>query len=86
MSRYQLQPLPEYEGVYEIAVGWDPPLNTFFAQVLHLDDDMADEHGEVLWIGGMPTEIHDHGKVIDAVRPYAVIPPDLAFKLYGDAN
>ena len=33
MSRYSLKPLPEHSGIFEVAVGWDPGLGTFFAIV-----------------------------------------------------
>lgn len=86
MSRYELDPLPEFEGTHRIAVGWDQPLCTFFATVFLTDPDAGDQAAEVLWIGATFREISDHEIVIKAVQPYAVIPDDLAFNLYGDAN
>lgn len=85
MSRHVLPALTGNEQ-YKIVVGWDPPLNTFFAQVLYVDDDQADEHGEVLWIGASFNEIHNHETVIDAVRPYAEIPATLAYDIYAEAH
>ncbi len=85
MSRHALTALPECQG-YEIAVGWDPPLSTFFAYVGYVDDERADLYGEVLWIGTRPGEITDHARVINAVRHYAHIPDDLGARLYGEAH
>ncbi len=50
MSRYRLSEHP-----LEIVVGWDPPLQTFFLQIL---DPAKDEEEEiVLWLGMSPGEL-----------------------------
>ena len=50
----------------EIAVGWDPGLDTYFAVVVTNDYD-----NPILWIGTSPREIQDPQPVIKAITPYA---------------
>ncbi|GGN39789.1 hypothetical protein FHR83_006641 [Actinoplanes campanulatus] len=80
MTRHELTS----DGGFEVVVGWDRPLNTFFAQVF--DVHKPEDDAEVLWIGVSLREIHDPQQVIDAVRPYAQIPADLEFRLYQEAH
>lgn len=47
MSRHDI---PTVEGV-TVVVGWDPPLQTFFGQVYHPEDD--EDAGPRLWVGVM---------------------------------
>ncbi|MEU5436417.1 hypothetical protein AB0G73_23985 [Streptomyces sp. NPDC020719] len=82
MSAHELTPhsgAPEHRIV---RVGWDAALSTFFAQVLDEDDD---EILDVVWLGTDPLEISDPGTVIDAVRPYANVPDNLAKALADEA-
>lgn len=76
-SRIRLQP---WSAVLhpdrEVYVGWDDPLQTYFAQVF----DGTDEHGEdrlTVDVGGSVGDITYPGGAIAAVRPYAEIPQDL---------
>ncbi|WP_083224757.1 hypothetical protein [Sphingomonas panacis] len=82
MSRHLLQPVV---GVLpypsSIAIGWDPPLATFFAIVSRSNDD---EDNMLLWIGTHYAELPEPDAAIDAVRPYAVIPDDLKSNLESD--
>lgn len=56
MSRYSLKPLPHCADLFEVAVGWDPGLETFFVMVFGLADAGCDP--EVLhWLGGQPSQI-----------------------------
>ncbi|MBN9743593.1 hypothetical protein DMP23_21360 [Amycolatopsis sp. A1MSW2902] len=60
----------------EVYVGWDDPLQTYFAQVR----DGTDEHGEdrlTVDVGGGFGDITYPGGAIAAIRPYAEIPEDL---------
>lgn len=70
--------------MYEVTVGWDDPLETYFAQVV--DPNAEDEDDSMrLWVGGEPK---DKVTTVDALREriyeYAMIPEDIAEKLYQD--
>ena len=69
-----------------VIVGWDPPLNTFFAQVWNRSLEPDDPAAEVLWVGIAYGEIHDPEQVCDAVAPWAKVPDGLVGKLYGEAH
>ncbi|MFJ5120945.1 hypothetical protein [Kitasatospora sp. NPDC088548] len=82
MSRRQLKPLPDAENL-AIAIGWDGPLSTFYAQVLDIEADEEDQ--EVLWEGTDPYQHPDPRPLIDLLRRYAEIPDGLADDLNRDA-
>jgi len=81
MSRHDLQPL---DPTHDVVVGWDPPLHTFFAQVLDTKVDEADDNYEVVWIGTSYGEVPDPAAVIAAVRPFATIADELCRTLQVD--
>ncbi len=74
MSRHELVPL---NPAHEVAVGWDRPLHTFFAQVLDVEADEDSDDRMILWIGADFGAVPDPATAVDAVRPFAVIPADL---------
>jgi len=87
MSRYEPQARAEAVGAHgplTIAVGWDAPLNTYFAAVHRNDDDVDDEHREILWIGTTYGEIAEPETVIDAIIRFADVDGDLAGTLCDD--
>jgi len=47
MSRYSLKPLPRRSDLYEVAVGWDPALETYFvvAALALLSTDWSQRSG-----------------------------------------
>ena len=62
----------------DIIVGWDPPLETFFAQVTRTD--LSADTGEdqiVLWIGTASNEIEQAESLIGPLAPYGAVPPTL---------
>ncbi|CAM06187.1 hypothetical protein A8924_7388 [Saccharopolyspora erythraea NRRL 2338] len=78
MSRHRLEPRNP-NNVREVVVGWDSPMRTFYAVV--------EDHS-----GAIPVDLGDSiepvlrpGAVLDAVRPYAAIPPGLDDELLRDA-
>ena len=80
MSRHALDP---FEARHDVVVGWDSPLNTFFAQVL--DTEAGDDLDyEVLWIGTSFDEVPDPAGVISAIRPFAAVPDGLLATLQQD--
>jgi hypothetical protein len=57
MSRYIFLP-PRWSAHMELAVGWDPALETYFAHVM--DHSLQrDDDGVIEWIGGLPPHYRD---------------------------
>ncbi len=82
MSRHIVQ---ARDKKYEIVLGWDSPLNTYFAQVY--DRSIEDEDDQlILWEAGTPKPIHDLEQLTRIVWKYAVVPQDILTRLYRDAN
>ena len=71
MSRYVL---PAHDPTLRVTVGWDPPLQTFFGQVVrpttapHADDTL------VIWIGTRAQEIPSVAQLCRQLAAYAAIP------------
>ena len=82
MSRYELDPRPEAEGVTRAVVGWDRPLQTFFAQIFMIG--LEDEEEATIWVGTEPGELPTAAAAIAVVAPYAIVPADLAERLEDD--
>ncbi|MDG9674875.1 hypothetical protein [Micromonospora sp. DH14] len=83
MSRRRLDALPD-RGGYIVVVGWDRPLHTYFAQVINEGELNEDNpHYMPLWLG-VETRITDPDTIIEAVRPYAVVPDSLRADLEAD--
>lgn len=80
MSRHDLVPL---DPAHEVVVGWDPPLRTFFAQIL---DAAGEDDGacDALWIGTGFGEVYDPTAVLAAVAPFASMPAGLIAMLEQD--
>jgi hypothetical protein len=79
VSRHELAARDTYPGA-KVAVGWDPPLRTYFAVVRLIDDD--DE--PFLWIGTGWGEIEHPEYVIEAVEKYALVTIDTYSTLCAD--
>jgi hypothetical protein len=89
MSRHSLQPLPGRGMIYEVAIGWDRPLGTFFVIIFGTpdDDDSAfdrDELTPLLWEGTAPGALSTPDAAIALASSYAVIPDGLAAQLAAD--
>jgi len=83
MSRYSLKPLPKHSDIFEVAVGWDAGLGTFFVIVFGVAD--ADRDPDVRhWSGGQPRQIVTVEELQAATLPYAELPMDLVTRLRGD--
>lgn len=83
MSRYSLKPLPERSDIFEVAVGWDPGLCTFFVMVFGVADVGRDPNVRH-WLGGQPKQIATVEELERAVASYAKIPPELVGRLVND--
>lgn len=84
MSRYELKLKPTAREGLSAAIGWDPPLATFFAQVLDAAREALDENPVIIWVGTLYGEIEDVDEALRALSPYAVLPPDLRGRLLRD--
>lgn len=84
MSRHELEPSVNIDPLpRSVAIGWDPPLATFFAIVSRPGE--GDGEDEIfLWIGTDYAEVPEVDAIINAVRPYAVIPDNLRSILEND--
>lgn len=75
---------------HKIIIGWDPPLMTFFIQVINRKTEEADDKDGpdkfVYWAGLKPHEIYEIEDLVRHVRPYANIPHELRSTLYSDKD
>jgi hypothetical protein len=80
MSRYTLTAL---DPALTVVIGWDRPLNTYFAIVTdeRIDDD--DEH-VLLWLGTEFAEIPRAEDLVAPLAPYAVVTDDHIARLRAD--
>ncbi|MFD1104337.1 hypothetical protein [Sphingobium olei] len=83
MSRYELKPRPG-NGVIKAVVGWDRPLQTFFAQIFTRTDEEPEEGEATIWLGTQPGELPSPEIAIRVVEAYADIPERLAADLAAD--
>jgi len=81
MSRHELASL---NPAHEVAIGWDPPMETYFAQVFDTAGDEENDTYEVLWIGNRFQEVLNPAAVIAAVAPFASVPDGLLDQLARD--
>lgn len=83
MSRYSLRPLAQHSDIFEVAVGWDPALETFFVMVFGVAD--AGRETDVRhWRGGQPRQILSVEELQAEVLPYAELPTELMSRLRSD--
>ena len=69
MSRFDI---PAHIPCLTVAVGWDEPMQTFFAQVERVTPH-DDEHDVVLWIGASHGEITDPDQINPLLVPFATL-------------
>jgi hypothetical protein len=84
MSRHDLQPKADQPHVVRATVGWDRPLQTFFAQVFFRTEDEPDEGEALIWFGTAPGELLTPEAVIAIVAPHVTVPTDLVDTLDAD--
>ena len=83
MSRYSLRPLAGLADLFEVALGWDPGLGTYFVVVFGTPDKER-EPDIRLWRGTAPREIGTAAELIALVARYAENPECLARQLEID--
>lgn len=79
MSRHDLRPRLEGSIVTRGTVGWDRPLQTFFAQLFSVNEDEEEEPH--IWVGTFPRELESAAATIAIVESDCVVPEGLAAKL-----
>jgi hypothetical protein len=79
MSRHTI---PARDSKHSVTVGWDPPLQTYFA---HVKDWTRDEEDEmVLRVGGWFGEVQSVSALAVAILGYADLLPAMAQTLASD--
>lgn len=97
MSRHSLQPLPDQRHIYEIAIGWDRPMRTYFVIIFGVPEideherfgavvvpPASDELLPLLWEGTSPGALATPAAAIALAAPFAQIPEDLEAVLEAD--
>jgi hypothetical protein len=83
MSRYSLKPHPKHSDIFEVAVGWDVGLGTFFVIVFGVAN--ADHEPDVRhWSGCQPRQIVTVEELQATTLPYAELPMNLVTRLRDD--
>ena len=82
MSRYTLKPTadPNITAV----IGWDAPMQTFFAQVQRVNPDDEDETETIVWEG---TKVGQHkhlGFILPKLEGYCTVPEEILKRLADD--
>ena len=70
-------------GATKVAIGWDRPSRTFFAQVFRFDAEEGDDTA-FIWEGTVAGELSSAAAAIAIVAPYADLPADLGATLETD--
>ena len=82
MSRREIPLRANAEGIVRVEVGWDRPLETFFAQAFALD---AEGHEDaVIWKGSFPRELPTPRSAIAIIERFCEIPDGLVADLETD--
>src|ERR1700733_5402205 len=81
--------LPAKDENITVVVGWDNPLQTYFAQVAHNDvpdDNDDDDEGDpvILWIGTNFGEVSDPSRLPGPLAPYADLTQEHLARLRAD--
>ncbi len=81
MSRYDI---PTRDPGLSAAVGWDNPLQPFFAQVLRPEKADDDDDNVLLWVGAAPREVITVDDLARHLAPFADLAPQIAEQLRSD--
>ena len=82
MSRYAI---PAAHPPYAVIVGWDDPLETYFAHVFDTTMDADDNAAWVLWEGAALRAIPTVDALQNRLQAYATIPPEVVAQLHQDS-
>lgn len=85
MSRYSLKPLPHRSDVFEVAIGWDAGLGTYFAVIFGAPSTNC-EPEVLLWRGTTFGEFCDLTELLDIVQEYADVSSELIDRMSADRH
>jgi hypothetical protein len=83
MSRHEIEPFAKR---FEVTVGWDRPMNTFFAQVE--DRELTDEDSDpvIVWVGTSHSEILQPEALQHHIARFVTIPQEIIDTLHADRS
>ncbi len=81
MSRYTLEPRADNSDIDHGVIGWDRPLETFFAQVF---PKASPEENAIVWVGTDFRELRTPEAAIKAIEPYMSVPEHIRGQLLSD--
>ena len=79
MSRHEVKSVET--GRFTVIVGWDNPLQTYFAQVWDVKLQDENDEGCVFWVGTHPGSVRRVSDLARVISGYAALPEDLARQL-----
>jgi hypothetical protein len=60
------------EQRYEVSIGWDDSMDTFFAQIIDNHIEGEEDDKIIFWSGGVDRKIYDNpDELMKAIQPYA---------------
>jgi hypothetical protein len=84
MSRHEI---PGFSPGHKIIVGWDPPLQTFFLQVIDREaEDAGKDDKFLLWLGWSLREICEVEQLVTLLSLFADVTPEMRAILHGDKD
>jgi hypothetical protein len=81
MSRYRI---PPNDPRYEVIIGWDDPLETYFATVFDTTVDEDDDTACVLWEGAALRAMPTVDVLQACLQAYTTIPSEIRTQLHHD--
>jgi hypothetical protein len=84
MSRHAI---PALDPRHKVIVGWDHPLQTYFAQVIDRAAEGAGSDDKmVLWKGTRLRELYEIDQLAHVLRRHARLETEMRSMLYGDKD
>jgi hypothetical protein len=83
MSRHTIV---SFSNRFEVTIGWDRPLNSFFAQVQDLKIADGEQDPIVVWVGASYSEIPRPEDLQAHIAGFAVIPVEMLDALRADRS
>jgi hypothetical protein len=81
-SRYEI---PTAAPGVTVAIGWDNPLQTFFAQVARIQHGQEDDDESIMfWVGCAYGEVTSVERLAELIAAYAALSPEMATQLRAD--
>jgi hypothetical protein len=79
--------IPARDPAHRVIVGWDPPLMTFFAQVIDRRREVEERDDKmILWRGCKLRELYEVEDLVRVVERYAELTAEMCVTLYGDKD